>query len=102
MEGVVISEEEAASQLVQVEQAVTSLEQVSAAEYPPEMLALWQEIRAKLDILDSSASAKFKVTIPLIPAIASYELEMDTEGVMYKTWKSIKGGIRRLNPTFFR
>ena len=102
MEEVVIPEDEAASQLVQVEQAVTSLEQGSFAEYPPEMFALLQEIRARLDGLERSASAKLKVAIPLIPAIASYELEMDTEGVMYKTWKPLRGLIRRLHPTFFR
>jgi predicted membrane-bound spermidine synthase len=60
-----------------------------SSEYPPELLLLLQEIRAKLDDLDRSASAKLKVSLPLIPMIASYELEMDTEGVMYKTWKSI-------------
>ena len=102
MEEVVIPEDEAASQLVQVEQAVTSLEQGSFAEYPPEMFALLQEIRARLDGLERSASAKLKVAIPLIPTIASYELEMDTEGVMSKTWKPLRGLIRRLHPTFFR
>ena len=90
MDEVVIPEDEAASQLVQVGQAVTSLEQGSFAEYPPQMLGLLQEIRARLDGLDSFASAKLKVTIPLIPAIASYELEMDTEGMMYKTWRKLK------------
>ena len=54
------------------------------------MLGLLQEIRARLDGLDSLASAKLKVTIPLIPAIASYELEMDTEGMMYKIWRKLK------------
>ncbi len=40
----------------------------------------------QLEDLDKSASAKLKIMLPLIPAIASYELEMDTEGLMYKTW----------------
>ena len=88
-EPIVISEEEAVVQLVKVEQAVESIERIPSSEYPPELLLLLQEIRAKLDDLDRSASAKLKVSLPLIPMIASYELEMDTEGVMYKTWKSI-------------
>ena len=33
--------------------------------------------------------------IPLIPAIAPYELEMETEGLMYQAWKKIKGIVRR-------
>jgi hypothetical protein len=89
-EPIVVSEEEAVVQLVKVEQAVESIERrIPNSEYPPELLLLLQEIRSKLDDLDRSASAKLKVSLPLIPMIASYELEMDTEGVMYKTWKSI-------------
>ncbi|MCL2934304.1 MAG: hypothetical protein MGG11_19275 [Trichodesmium sp. MAG_R03] len=90
MEDFVIPEDEAASQLVQVGQAVTSVEQGSFPEYPPEMFALLQEIRARLDGLERSASAKLKVAIPLIPASASYELEVDTEGMMYKTLRKLK------------
>ena len=94
-EAFVISDEQAETQLVQVEQAVKSIECTPPAEYPPQLLPLLQDIRAKLEDLDKTASAKLKVVIPLIPAIASYELEMDTEGMMYKTWKAIQGLMRR-------
>jgi hypothetical protein len=94
-ETILISESEAASQLVKVEQAVGAIERIPQAEYPPELIPLLQEIRAKLGEGDKTASAKLKVALPLIPAIASYELEMDTEGVMYKTWKAIKRMVRR-------
>lgn len=95
VEAILISEEEAETQIAKVERAVTSIEQISPAEYPPELLPLLQDIRSKLEDLDKAASAKLKVALPLIPAIASYELEMDTETFMYKTWKSIKGIVRR-------
>ncbi len=94
-EAIIISDEEAQSQLVSVEQAVKSIERISPVKYPPELLPLLQEIRVKLEDLDKAASAKLKVALPLIPAIASYELEMDTEGFMYKAWKSIKQMVRR-------
>ena len=94
-EAILISDEDAQSQLVQVEQAVKSIERISPVEYPPELVPLLQDIRAKLEELDKAASAKLKVVLPLIPAIASYELEMDTEGFMYQTWKAIKGLVRR-------
>ncbi len=94
-EAILISEEEAETQLARVEEAVTSLGQLPPAEYPPELMPLLEEIRTKLEDLDRTASAKLKVALPLIPAIASYELEMDTEGVMYKTWQSIKKLVRR-------
>ena len=93
-EAIVISNEEAETQLVKVEEAVTSIEQIPSSNYPLELISLLQEIRDKLDE-DKAASAKLKVVIPLIPAIASYELEMETEGLMYRTWKTIKGMVRR-------
>lgn len=92
---ILISDEEAASQLVKVEQAVGAIERIPQSEYPPELIPLLQEIRAKLDEGDKAASAKLKVALPLIPVIASYELEMDTEALMYKVWKSIKAKVRR-------
>ena len=74
---------------------MTSIEHVSHNEYPPGLVPLLQEIQTKLDDSDQMASAKLKVALPLIPAIAAYELEMDTVGLMYKAWKSIKAMVRR-------
>ena len=88
-EAIIISDEEAETQLVKVEEAVNSIEQKPSSTYPLELISLLQEIRDKLD-KDKAASAKLKVVIPLIPAIASYELEMETEGLMYKALKKIK------------
>jgi len=93
-EAIIISDEEAETQLVNVEAAVTSIEQIPSSNYPLELISLLQEIRDKLDE-NQAASAKLKLVIPLIPAIASYELEIETEGLMYKTWNKIKGMVRR-------
>lgn len=83
-DAIIISEEEATTQLVQVKQAVEAIECIPHSEYPPQLFLLLQDIQAKL-----------KVVLPLIPMIASYELEMDTEGIMYKTWKAIKRLVKR-------
>lgn len=93
-ESLVISEEEAASQLVKVEQAVESIERISLNFYPLQLIPLLQDIRAELREQNKPASAKLKVVLPLIPAIASYEMEMETEGLMSTTWKTIKGLVR--------
>lgn len=95
LEATIISEEEAEIQLVKVEQAVVSIEQISSSTYPSELVSLLQEIRDKLQKQDKAASAKLKVVLPLIPAIVSYELEMETQGLMYKTWEKIKRIVRR-------
>ena len=94
-EAIIISDEEAETQLVKIEQAVESIEQIPSNTYPSELISLLQEIRDNLNEQDKAASAKLKIVLPLIPAIASYELEMDTEGFMYKAWKKIKGLVRR-------
>lgn len=93
-ETIIISDEEAETQLVKVEEAVTSIEQIPSSIYPLELVSLLQEIRDKLDE-DKAASAKLKIVIPLIPAIASYELEMETEELMYRVWKKLKRIVRR-------
>jgi hypothetical protein len=92
---IVISEEVATSQLVKVERAVNAIELISVTAYPPELIPLLQDLQAKLAAPDKVASAKLKVALPLIPAIASYEFELETEGLMSQAWKSIKGLVRR-------
>ena len=95
IETIIISNEEAETQLAEVEKAVQSIERIPQTKYPLELIPLLQDIRSKLNEGDKAASAKLKVTLPLIPLLASYELEMDTEGVMYKTWNAIKRLARR-------
>jgi hypothetical protein len=56
-----------------------------------EVKALLQQILTELQKPDSPASAKLKVTFPIIPNVVSYELEGDTESV-----------VRRLFPTFVK
>ena len=46
-EAIIITDEEAETQLVQVEQAVNSIERIPAVEYPPQLLPLLQDIRAR-------------------------------------------------------
>lgn len=93
-EAIIISDEEAKTQLAKVEEAVTSIEQIQSNSYPLELISLLHEIRDNLNEQDKAASAKLKIVIPLIPAIASYELEIESEGLMYKAWKKIKGIVR--------
>lgn len=93
-ESIVISEAEATTQLARVEEAVTSIEQIPTDSYPAILITLLEEIRDKLNE-DEIASAKLKVAIPLIPAIASYEIEMETEGLMQQAWNKVRKIVRR-------
>lgn len=93
-ETIVIPDPTAESYLRQVEFAVAAIEKTPSVNYPPALVPLLQDIRTKLGE-DKSASAKLKIALPLIPAIASYELELDTAKAMQETWTSIKSWIRK-------
>lgn len=85
-EVIIISDEEAESQLVKVEQAVDSIEKISSDNYSSELIPLLHTIRDKLDNQNKAASAKLKLVLPLIPALASYELELETQGLLSKVF----------------
>ena len=57
---------------------------------PPEMMRLLDEIKEKLDEPGKSAAAKLKVSLPIIPLIASYELELDTENFVTRVWRNTR------------
>ena len=94
-DNVVFSDEEAEATLVEVDQAVKAIERVDAAEYPPGMMELLQEIRNQLNDMDKAAAAKLKVALPIVPMLASYELEMDTEGMLSRIWQPIRNRLKR-------
>ncbi|MEM6838610.1 MAG: hypothetical protein AAF609_17365 [Cyanobacteria bacterium P01_C01_bin.120] len=94
-EAIVMPEEEAEQTVSEIERAVTVIERVDPVEYPPGMLDLLLDIRQKLDDLDSAAAAKLKVAIPIVPMLASYELEMDTENTLSQLWRSVRKRLKR-------
>ncbi|MEM8612490.1 MAG: hypothetical protein AAGF93_10765 [Cyanobacteria bacterium P01_H01_bin.105] len=94
-ESIIVSSQDAETHLSQIEKAVWDIEHIPSTKYPEALMPLLKEIRDLLDEDDKSASAKLKVALPLIPSIASYELEMNTEKVMYQVWKSLIRLIRK-------
>ena len=63
---------------------------------PTEMVGLLKEIRDKLDEPGKSAAAKLKETLPIVPLIASYEMEMDTEAVVTQVWRKVRDFFKGL------
>lgn len=55
-----------------------------------------QELREQ----NKSASAKFKVALPIIPTLVSYELDLDTENFLTEVWGKIRSllGRKAANP----
>jgi ribosomal protein L29 len=71
------------------------IQEVEILEYQPtvqsnaELVKLLTEIKAELTKPEIPGSGKLKAAIPLLPGFLSYEMELDTEGL-----------LRRLFPTF--
>lgn len=93
-----IPEAEAQVLVAEVVEAVAEIEQNKQADTPQQMLQLLTQIRDQLGKQDKSASAKLKVSLPIIPLISSYEMEMDTEGVLTAVWNKTRDLFKRLVP----
>jgi len=59
------------------------------------MLNLLEEIKQKLNEPGKSAAAKLKVTLPIIPMVASYDLELDTENFLVNVWHKTRDLFQR-------
>lgn len=82
--------------IAQVIEAVTTVEEKNAPDVPLEMVRLLSDIRDKLSEPSKSASAKLKINLPIIPLIASYEMELDTEGVLTGVWTKARDLFKSL------
>lgn len=67
------------------------IDQSSSGQYPDQMIQLLTEIRNKLNEEGKTSSAKLKAALPLLPPFVSYEVELETQGM-----------LRRMFPTFSR
>jgi len=87
--GLAINEVEADVLTAEILQEVESLELVPAAQSNAAMMGLLHDIKTELTKPDIPGSGKLKAAIPLLPGFLSYEMELDTEGL-----------LRRAFPTF--
>jgi len=76
--------------------AVVKCQEYSPRESPTEMIRLLLEIKTKLENPGKTAAAKLKIALPIIPLIASYEMELDTENAITQIWRTIRNYFRGL------
>jgi hypothetical protein len=93
-----ISEGEADALVSDLSKATDTILQSAPPSAPQEMVRLLGEIKAKLSEPKGSASAKLKISLPLIPAICSYEMEVETAGLMKKVWRRARDFFKELVP----
>ncbi len=76
--------------LIQVKKAVDHSRTLPEASRSPEFMHLLEDVAKKLNDPGKVAAAKLKVALPIIPLIASYEMEMNTEAVLTNLWRKLK------------
>ncbi|PSB42754.1 hypothetical protein [Chamaesiphon polymorphus] len=78
--------------------------QVEILQYQPtvqnnaELVKLLNEIKAELTKPETPGSGKLKAAIPLLPGFLSYELELDTEGLLqrlFPTFSKLAGKLKK-------
>src|SRR6185369_3053482 len=94
VEPVQLAEPEAQVLVDEARTALISQEHAMVGDQSEEFRRLLIDIRAKLDEPGKAAAAKLKVVLPLIPLVASYELELDTESFVTQVWHHVKGLFR--------
>jgi len=91
-----IPEPQAQMLVAEVVAAVAKADEQKPSNAPQEMVRLLGEIRDKLNEPGKSASAKLKLSLPIIPLISSYEMELDTEGVLTAAWRKARDFFKTL------
>ena len=91
-----IPTEDAEPIVAELVQATADIERYRKAEAPEMMLSLLEEIKQKLAEPGKSAAGKLKVALPIIPMVASYDLELDTENFLVKIWRKTRDLFQRL------
>ncbi|WP_293143183.1 MULTISPECIES: hypothetical protein [unclassified Microcoleus] len=73
-----------------IHQVIRDVELVKSDDYADKLMRLLQEIKDKLNQPGTSAAAKAKLALPLIPGILSYEIELDTENSLRQIFQPLK------------
>jgi hypothetical protein len=85
-----LPEEEAELLVLQLNESVIRANAGKPDGAPQEMVRLLTQINDKLNEPGKSASTKLKLTLPIIPLISSYEMELDTERFLTQAWRRIR------------
>jgi hypothetical protein len=96
--GLEVPQTEAAELVHELTVALVETQQKLQPTVPEDIRTLLIDLKSKLDEPGKGASAKLKVTLPIIPTLVSYELGMDTEAVLNQVWRKIRNTFRRLVP----
>lgn len=89
---------EATAALIELQAQVARLRNAQKPDWPAEVLAKLDDLETKLNEPSKAAAAKLKVSLPIVPTLISYEMELDTEATLGQVWRRITGLFRKAAP----
>jgi hypothetical protein len=87
--GLTIPEADAEAVATGMLQDVEILEVEPAVQSNADLMKVLQEIKAELSQPGIPAAGKLKAAIPLLPGVISYEMELDTEGLLRRAFPTV-------------
>ncbi|MCL2925706.1 MAG: hypothetical protein MGF17_14095 [Trichodesmium sp. MAG_R04] len=79
-----IPEQQASQAIAEITSHIAEITTDENKNYPPEVLGILREILTILNTSGQSPGAKLKATLPILPPIISYEVEIDTQSSLRK------------------
>ena len=74
---------------------ISRLDPVEVERWPAEVLETLHELEAKLKAPGKAATAKLRITLPVVPLLVSYILELDSESALMQTWRKVKALFKK-------
>lgn len=90
-----ISNEEAENICSELINVVTDLKSKENDSFPSIILEKLDELQTKLNEPDKSSTAKLKASLPIIPSLISYDIEVDPKLFFSQIWRKIKSLFKK-------
>jgi len=94
--GLTIPEADAEIVASELVREVEFLEIEPAVQSNAELMKVLQQIKAALSKPGIPAAGKLKAAIPLLPGVISYEMELDTEGLLRRVFPTVCNFVDKL------
>ncbi|MBW4541058.1 MAG: hypothetical protein KME43_18250 [Myxacorys chilensis ATA2-1-KO14] len=91
-----IDDDDASNAIIEVIQTVESIEQNNTNQCSDQVIQLLTDIQSKLNESGKSSSAKLKAAIPLLPPFVSYEMELETQGLLQQLFPTFSRLLRKV------
>ena len=90
-----MSEEEVEDVVSEIQEAITIVRAKAEEKQETSLIQSTEKVQKTLEKSDISTKGKLKATIPLIPGIISYQLELDAYSTLSSVWEKLKSKLKK-------